>query len=386
LPDQRNQPVALAAALFGFWLTVLSATAVWAGAPEIVLPEPLAVELPAGASSLGLDDAPIRQLIASARAEGYRVTLSLPRDRVGAGVWRVIWSAWDDATPGRPVARHEMPLFVLPHGMTAVGGSGGANATAGNNTAHILHDAAGFVHMVWYDSFRPTAHEGALYRRARVLPDGSARFETDAMPLGDHAGTWSAMPALAGFGDTIHFAWQADGTIWYRSLTRDGSSWIWSDEIDTKVPGPGRDTGPAIVADAHTVHILSPAGIYARSSDGGRSWRAEPVPFGTDQHVKTVSLALDSEDFPLAAASSVVLSPPLMSEDQGHGGYWTIRLMRLVGPGKWEVVPGPVDGRSEWAAPLGPTEDVLCDWVRVLEDRQGGIHLTWHGGQQDLRQ
>jgi hypothetical protein len=232
--------------------------------------------------------------------------------------------------------------------------------------------------MVWYDSYRLTAHQGAQYRRARVLPDGSVRFETEVMPLGEHGGTWSALPTLAVAGNTVHFAWQAEGTIRYRSLTQDGTSWRWSDEIDTKVPGPGRDTGPSIAADANAVHILSPAGIYTTSSDGGRTWTTEPVPFGTDQHVKTVSLALDSAGFPLAAVSSVIASPP-MSEDRGHGGYWTIRLMRRVAPGKWEKVPGPVDGRPEWAAPKDPNEDVLCDWVRVLEDRDGGIHVTWHG-------
>ena len=101
--------------------------------------------------------------------------------------------------------------------------------------------------------------------------------------------------------------------------------------------------------------------------------------FGKGENPKTVSLTLDNTGHPLAAASSVVVNPPRYSEDQGHGGYWTIRLVRRVSPGVWEPVPGPVDGRPEWAAPRQPDQDVLCDWVRVLSDSFGGIHVTWHG-------
>jgi hypothetical protein len=355
-------------------------------APEIVVPNPLAVELPAGVTGLGVDDEPIKALIAAAHpdaahpdGEHIRITAMLPRDRIGAGVWRVIWSAWDAGARDRPVARRESFLFVLPHGMIPVAMSGKVDATAGNNATHIARDPSGYVHMVWTDSWRQGARDGAMYRRARVLPDGTAQFETGILDLGQHPSDWTAMPALAVAGDTVHFAWQSSGTVRYRSLTRDGDAWRWSDEADTQAPSPGRDTGPSIAADANAVHILTPAGIYTSSRDGGLTWATEPVPFGTDQHVKTVSLALDSEGRPLAAASSVVLSQRPLSADQGHGGYWTIRLARRTAPGTWERLPGPVDGRPEWAAPDQPNQDVLTDWVRVLEDRAGAIHVTWHG-------
>ena len=52
-------------------------------------------------------------------------------------------------------------------------------------------------------------------------------------PLGLHNGNRSAMPTLASFGNTIHFAWQSEGTLRYRFLTHDGDNWRWSDEIDT---------------------------------------------------------------------------------------------------------------------------------------------------------
>ncbi len=367
-----------------FLLTIVCARpSLSAPAPEIVLPDPLAVELPAGSASLGPDDPAFKALVAAAHsdanAQGIRITAALPRDRVGVGVWRVIWSAWRDDARDRPVARRESFLYVLPHGMTPVGMSGEANALAGNNASHTARDAGGFIHMVWTDSWRPGAHDGAVYRRAQVLPDGTTRFEGGSVGLGEHSGGWNAMPALAVAGGTVHFAWQADGTVRYRSLTRDGDAWRWSDEVDTKASSPGRDTGPSIAADANAVHILTPGGVYTTSRDGGRTWGTETVPFGTDQVVKTASLALDGEGRPLAAASVKVIDPPKFSEDQGHGGYWTLRLAHRIAAGAWQVIPGPVNGRPEWAPPTQPDQDVLCDWVRVLQDRVGGIHITWHG-------
>jgi hypothetical protein len=225
VPGQRNHLFPVLVTL----LTLLQPPSSWsAAAPEIIPPEPFALELPAGVTSLSADDKLIQALIATAHTEpggdGIRLTASLPKERIGVGLWQVIWSAWDKTLRDRPVARRESFLFVVPHGMTPVAMSGKTDATAGNNAAHITRDAAGYVHMVWTDSWRPGARAGGLYRRARVLPDGSARFETDSLDLGTHPSNWTAIPALAVAGDTVHFAWQSDGTIRYRSVTRDGET------------------------------------------------------------------------------------------------------------------------------------------------------------------
>ena len=359
-------------------ITVLLPLSPWAAAPGIVLPEPFALELPPGVATLGAEDEAMRQLTATVRADGHRVTMILPRDRVGPGIWRVILAAWGTAPRDPPAARREAALYVLPHGMVPIGLSGSTNATAGNNTTHIARDASGFVHMVWGDSGRSLS-EGALYRRARVLPDGSVSLDTDILDLAPHKGNWTAVPSLTSVGNTVHFTWQADGTARYRSLTREGEAWRWSDEIDTRAPSPGRDTGASIAADARGVHILTPGGVYTASGDGGRTWITETVPFGTVHRVKTASLGLDSMGRPLASASVIVKDAPHYSEQKGSGGYWTIRLARRIGAGAWETLPGPVDGRREWAASTDASEDVLSDWVRVLEDRTGGMHATWHG-------
>ena len=328
-----------------------------------------------------MNDEPLKGLIASVRVQGHNVTAALPAERVGTGLWRVVWSAWDPGSRIHPAARREAMMFVLPAGTMAAGTSHYTNATGGNNATHIARDPGGFVHMVWGDDWNPDGHRGAMYRRARTMPDGTMRFDSDAAPLAPHNGVFTAMPALAAAGDTIHFAWQNEGTLWYRNLTREGAAWRWSDEVDTKIPCPGRDVGPSVAATETAVHVLTPAGVYAWSTDKGRTWSSEPVPFGTIVQVKTQSLSLDSQGRPLAAASVIVAtgSTARLSEDRGHGGYWTIRVARRMGPGRWESVPGPVDRRPEWAAPASGEEDVLSDWVRVLEDPKGGMHATWHG-------
>jgi len=234
------------------------------------------------------------------------------------------------------------------------------------------------VHMVWQDAWRATAPFGPRYRRARVLADGSVHFETEVITLAPAPADWNAFPTLAASGNTVHFTWQGANTIWYRSLKQDGDTWRWSDVIDTKAASAGRDTGPSIVADKEAVHILALSGNYLTSRDGGAHWTVEKVPFGSGM-LKTVSLALDQDGRPVAAASVIVTDRGEMSDAHGQGGYWTIRLARRTASGIWEPVPGPIDLRPEWAAPPGLDEDVLSDWVCVQVDRTGAWHLAWHG-------
>ncbi len=379
--SQRNHLIRVLA----LWLASVFSTPIptWAAAnvtPDIVLPDPFALELPDGVSSLGIADEPMKKLIATVRAEGHPVTAVLPRSRVGTGGWRVILTAWDSEAHGRPIARREAVLAILPHGMTPIGTSGYSNATGGNNAAHIARDSSGFMHMVWSDDWRPGAHPGAQYRRGRILADGTAQLETSVQDLGPEPGNWTALPSLVVAGDTIHFAWRAGGTARYRSLIHEGANWRWTDEVDTKAPAPLRDVGVVIAADAHAVHILTPGGVYTASHDGGQHWITETVPFGTDGHVKTQSLTLGLDGEPVAAASVVVVTPPVpLSEDRGHGAFWALRMFRRSGPGTWRAIPTPVDGRPEWGRPLDTDSDVYCDWVRLMADPAGGMHLTWHG-------
>ena len=373
---QRNHFFPLIGGLF----VLLHAPLAWAEAPAILLPEPFVVEMPAGRTSLGPGDEPLRSVLASARAGKHRVTATLPRDQIGVGVWRVILSAWEETSSVLPAARRETPLFVLPAGMSVVAVTGHTNATAGNNATHIARDAGGDVHMVWVDSWGPYQRDGAWYRRARTLSDGSVRFETEAVPLASRAGGFTAMPSLTAAGDTVHFVWQVDNAVWYRNLKRDGTIWRWSDEIDTGARSARRDIGPSVAVDVlGGIHVLSTDAIYAFSTDGGKRWTLEPLPLGEGREAKTTSLSLDREGRPLVVASVIPTGGKPLSEAHGTGAHWPVLVFRRTAPGRWETVRGPLEGWREWEPPTLEAEDVLADWVRLMEDSSGGLHATWHG-------
>jgi hypothetical protein len=352
------------AALFA----IVAPPAAWPATPDILLPEPFAVELPAGTSRLGPDDMPVQQVLQAVQAGSDRISIRFPRNRLGPGAWRVILSAWADRVRDRPAARREAVLVVLPHGMTPVANTGYAS------TPHIARDADGFVHMVWTDAWRPGAREGAMYRRGIVSDNGTVRFDTDVMDLSTHRGNWTSMPTRTAVGRTIHFAWQADATIRYRSLTRQGGEWLWSDEVDTKAEAISREQGPAIAADPATVSILSSDGHYLTSRDGGGSWSAETVPFGSHTRLGTVSLTSERSGGLLATASALVTDPAAQS-----GGRWTLRLARRTGAGAWQAPPGPIDGRAECTSQNGPQADVVCNAFRLLEDPAGTLHAVFLG-------
>ena len=56
--------------------------------PVIPLPPVLAVEMPRGATSLGLDDPPLSDLLAARQIAGHLITASLPQSRVGVSATR----------------------------------------------------------------------------------------------------------------------------------------------------------------------------------------------------------------------------------------------------------------------------------------------------------
>lgn len=346
-------------------LFLLSAARCWAGAPDIMLPEPFAVALPDGAADLGPDDPAMRALADRVTVAGHTVTAALPRRRIGPGAWQVIWSAWEGKARDFPAARRDSVLVVLPHGVIPLGRTGYASA------AHIARDASGTLHMVWTDAWRGGAIEGAMYRRVRIMPDGSAVPETDIQSLAPRRGNWTAMPALAAAGDSVHFAWQDNGTTRYRSVTRVGTEWRWSEDIDTKAPAPRKYFGPAIAADRNGVHILTSDGRYIGSRDGGRTWTAEPGPFAAAD-LGTMFLTLDGAGRPLASTNVQITGPE-------KGAFRPIRTARRLGSGQWQPVPSPIDGRLDWAPPATPAEAVVTDGVQVLEDRTGALHALWHG-------
>ena len=375
----------------GMWLCGLSLAllaspaAAWAQQAQqaqqaqIVLPDLMAVELPAGVTELAPTDPPLRDLLTSATSGQRHITTDLHRN-LGVGAARVTWSAWNgEPGTGTPAATRAATVFVLPNGMTQVGVSGDENATAGNNAVHIARDGNGRVHMAWVDAGRSGGVTGAVYRRGVIGGDGTARFETPPMPLviGTPA-DWNAYPGLAVNGNTVDVVWQGGGKAWTRRLTLDRSGYAWGPPRDTGAKSDGRDIGPSIATDEKRVHIVTPSGVYAFSFDGGQSWRTEPIPIPPGHRLKTASLALDSAGIVTIAFSSMIRDPKDTSKNEGSGGYWQLRIVQRTPDGLWSSASDALAEFPIWGEPF-PRQDVLADWARVSVDRARGIHLTWHG-------
>jgi hypothetical protein len=360
-------------------LVLLATTAAHAAdPPEIALPDVLAVELPRGVSQIGPTDSPLRELLNSAHDGSKKISFDLQR-KVGIGPLRVTWSAWDGAVgSGKPVATRVARLFVLPTGMTPVGVSGDQSATGGNNAVHIARDATGRVHMIWQDGGRSDGRTGAVYRRAAIGPDGSVHFETGPIYVADDGPSdWNAYPALAVSGHDVQLVWQGGSTARTRRVSLGPNGWVMGAISDTGAKSEGRDVGDAIaIDDKGGIHIATPSGVYSYSGDGGKSWKNEDIPIPPGESIKTQSLAVDP-----AGVVHIAFSAPVAADNpaSGDGGYWQLRTIDRTPDGHW-INPTDVLGNIPgWQEPKKGTGDVLADWPRIAADRQGGLHLTWHG-------
>lgn len=361
-------------------LALLSGAAAQAAQPpEIILPDVPAVELPKGMAQIGPADSPLRELLASAHDGGKKISWDLRR-KVGAGPVAVTWSAWDGAVgSGKPAATRTARIFVLPTGMTPVGVSGDENATAGNNAVHIGRDASGRVHMIWQDGGRDGGRTGPVYRRASVGADGKVKFETDPIYVADDGPSdWNAYPALAVSGKTVQLAWQGAGSVRTRRVSLGANGWEMGPVVNTGAASGGRDVGPAIAFDDKGgLHIVTPSGVYAFSGDDGRSWKTEEIPIPPGEHVKTQSLAADPAGIVHVAFSAPVEKDHPASGDDG--GYWQLRLIDRTPDGHWINATDVLGNIPGWMEPKKGAGDVLADWSRIAADRQGGLHVTWHG-------
>jgi hypothetical protein len=347
-------------------------------APSIILPDILAVELPRGRTDISPTESPLRELLAAGRSGTRTVSTDLQR-KVGAGPVRVSWNAWDGAPgAGKPRASRTARIFILPNGMTPVGVSGDENATGGNNGMHIVRDPTGRVHMIWQDGGREGGRTGAVYRRASIASDGNVKFETGPIYVADDGPSdWNAYPSLTLVGNSVQLVWQGGGTARTRRVSPGAGGWTLGPIINTGAKSEGRDVGAVIAADSKGgLHIVTPNGIYAVSTDEGRSWKTEAVPLPPGASVKTSSLAAD-----LAGVVHIAFTAPIARPDPPGaklGGYWQLRTVDRTSDGKWVKATDVLALMPGWAEPKGP-DDLLADWSRIAADAQGGLHLTWHG-------
>lgn len=368
-----------AATVAGLLLATAGAQAADNTTPEIALPDILAVEMPKGMSQIGPADAALRAVLTAAHDGAKKISWDLNR-KIGIGPMRVTWSAWDGAVGvGKPAATRTARLFILPFGMTPVGVSGDENATAGNNAVHIARDVSGKVHMIWQDGGRDGGPTGAVYRRASVGADGRVRFETDPVYIAeDTPADWNAYPSLAVSGTNVQLAWQGGGTVRTRRVSLGPGGWTMGAIVDTHARSEGHDVGPAITFDPKGgLHIATPAGVYAYSADDGKSWKVENFPVPAGQSVKTQSIAVDP-----AGVAHIAFSAPVARDNPKSGdagGYWQLRVVDRRPDGTWTNQIDALANAPGWGEPKPGTGDILADWARIAADRQGGLHLTWHG-------
>ena len=345
---------------------------------DIALPDILSVEMPKGVSQIGPSDSPLRELLAAAHSTAGTVTTDL-QGKIGIGPVRVTFSAWKGSPgSGKPAATRVARLFILPAGMTPVGVSADENATGGNNTAHIARDSGGYVHMIWQDGGRPGAPVGPVYRRAAVGPDGKVYLETDPIYIADSGPSdWNAYPGLATSGRDVQLVWQGGGTARTRRVSRGPNGWMMGPISDTGVKSTGRDIGDAIVFDGKGgLHLVTPDGFYAFSGDGGKSWSSEAIPLPANERIKTQSVAVDPAGTVHIAFSAVVTRPNPAAEKLG--GYWQLRTISRTADGRWTDATNVLANDPAWKELQGQ-DDMLADWARIAADKQGGLHIAWHG-------
>jgi hypothetical protein len=358
-----------------------SGTPAAAAANDILLPEPLAFELPAGATRVGPDTGSLRELLQAARSGSRQVTHDL-KEPVGVGVHRVTWTAWDGA-PGASAAalQKTASLIVLPFGQTPVGVSGSTHATAGNTSTKIVRDSAGRVHMAWLDARRGGLPPRILYRRAATAPQtGAVTWETEPVRVNDgRSEAHNAFLGITASAGAVHFVWQANGSIRYRRLRQQGDAWAFDPIRDTSVRSDGHDVGPSLdAANDEEIHIVSPTGASGISKDGGARWLRGTFPIPAGMRSKAASIAVGSGGEAHVAYTGVVRGPTDPSESRPSSGYWELRYARRMADGTWTDQHNALTGAPAWAAPADGA-DVLVDWIRLAVDGSNTLHAVWHG-------
>jgi hypothetical protein len=350
-------------------------------ADDIVLPEILAIELPKpGQTEIAPTEAPMTELLSSATARGLNVTHDRTRPLLIGGTL-ITWTAWEGEPHKSGMRRSKSAyVYVFPFGQTPVGVSGDDHATAGNHSAKVVRDADGKVHVAWLDGGRAGRGFRVLYRRGvQDFKNRKIHWETEPIRVSDaklEAG--NSYVALAGSENAIHFVWSGGGSARYRRLVRMATAWNFEPIRDSRARGAWHDNGPSIAARGDDeIHVLTPTGNYAVTSDSGLTWSVDAVPVPAGMTMKNPALDVDNKGNVHIVFTGAVRRPPKWSSSKPNRGYWQLRYIRREN-GRWVDAQDALASFSRWREPTDES-DMLSDWADIAADKRGNLHLVWHG-------
>ena len=370
---------AVAAIFHGFAPGTPGSQAQAAASPTIALPEILAIELPAaGMTSIAPSVSPLKELLGSASAPGLQVTHDVTAP-VALGATQVTWTAWSGASgSSQAAATRQAWVYVFPFGQTPAGVSGRHDATAGNHSAKVVRDRSGRVHVAWLDASRPGKGTTILYRSG-VQDPATGRFAWD-IPVSRITDPSSAvgMVSMEASPNALHLVWATQSTTRYLRVLWVGGGWRAEPIRDTGAAGGAYDNGSDLaVRGDDEIHVLTYEGQYAVSTNGGSSWRVEQVPWEPGEK-KNPALAVDAMGNAHVVYTIKVRVPTERKSGQPSGAYWQLRYVRHQPQGGWVDAQDVLGASPEWGD-QGMSRDILADWPDIAADRQGNLHVGFHG-------
>jgi hypothetical protein len=125
------------------------------------------------------------------------------------------------------------------------------------------------------------------------------------------------------------------------------------------------------------IHVLTPTGNYALSTDGGASWTNDRMPVPAGMGMKNPAIDVDGQGNVHIVFTGSVRRPPKWSSSKPNRGYWQLRYIRREN-GQWVDPHDVLAAFSRWREPTDDS-DMLSDWADIAADKRGNLHVVWHG-------
>lgn len=358
---------------------------------NVMVPENLGLEMPAGQTSISITEDPLKALLEQAAPDpdsGEVVTVEAADGSTTdfpIGPTEVIWRAWSgEAGTSDVVGLTRSFVYVFQHGQVPVDVTYDTHSTSGNHGANIVRTPDGTIHMAWLATYKGAGGNYCqiVYCRAEQDSSGEITVTNGPVYFGNDGGgkkdSWKSYVAVSATDTAVHFCWQGvSNHLYYRRLFKDGDSWTWDDIEDTGADGDSSDNGPDIDAFSDTAVFMITRDLeYAECQDVSASppvWTVEDLAGSLESEIvdiKYPSIAVDPDN----GDAHVVFTAKL------HNNYYTLWYKRKnVSSGNW-VESYNALGSAPWNDPGDAgTWRTVADWVEVVTDSSGTLHLGWHG-------